>query len=170
MGKTVRRFCFCRVYAWVLLWKPVLGWAFGFCVAIGLGSSAFLEAQYPSALYRSIQSPMIAEPDSRTSPAYSNPAFLGMGRLMGSFTRDVRGYFSPFQLRVLDLMTSAKLLGMITLVEQPDFEDAIEKRIGELVVGLSVPFPNTDSLSFGRIYQGLLTSYRQDLDRNVLPP
>ena len=134
--------------------------AFGLCFG--------LRAQYPSALYRSIKSPMLAEPDSRT-PVYYNPAFLGMSRLMGSFDRSVRGYLSLFQLRILDLLTSVKFLGAFTITDRPNFEEAIGNRVAELIVGLSVPFTGINVSSRSQVYQALGTAYGTQLSRDVFP-
>ena len=148
MGKIVCRFCAHFEHTWVFLRKCLFWTAFGFCF------SAFLEAQYPSALYRSIESPMLAEPDSRT-PVYYNPAFLGMG----IFNRDVS--FRSFHLRVLDVLTSLKFFTAFTLTDLPNFEESIGKKISKLVVGLSVDL--TSASSFGEIFVRLDNAYAAKL-------
>ncbi|MEM9424496.1 MAG: hypothetical protein AAF975_06895, partial [Spirochaetota bacterium] len=135
----------------------------GLCGCVWLlFSQPYLQAQYPSASYRTADTPMLGEFQSRVPPTY-NPAFLGFGRdaLRPDLSR-------RFHLRLLDMMTSYDLLAMVFVTDAPSLEDELNSRIGELIKGLSVNF--TDLSSRSQMYRDALTSYVRDLNNNVVPP
>ncbi|WGK68656.1 hypothetical protein P0082_09220 [Candidatus Haliotispira prima] len=121
-----------------------------------------LHAQYPSASYRTAETPMLGQFDNREPPHY-NPAFLGLGR-------DALRVDLPerFQFRMIDLMASYKLLSNLFITDPPGLDDTLNKYTNDLVAGLSVTFTNLSSRN--QIYQDVLGAYITDLQTNVIPP